>query len=84
VIRFAAWCAAVALSAGALAQSAAYPAKPVRVVVPFPPGGPTDVVGRLLAQKLGESTGQNFFVENRAGGNATIGANEVAKSAADG
>ena len=65
----------------ALAQ---YPAKPVRIVVPFPPGGPTDVVGRLLAQKMADSTGQGFVVENRAGGNATIGANEVAKSAADG
>lgn len=65
----------------ALAQ---YPARPVRVVIPFPPGGPTDVVGRLLAQKMAESTGQGFVIENRAGGNATIGANEVAKSPADG
>lgn len=67
----------------ALAQ-AQYPAKPVRVVIPFPPGGPTDVVGRLLAQKMAESTGHSFLVENRAGGNATIGASEVAKSAPDG
>ncbi|MSQ54160.1 MAG: tripartite tricarboxylate transporter substrate binding protein [Betaproteobacteria bacterium] len=74
---------ALALLASAAAW-AQYPAKPVKVVVPFPPGGPTDVVGRFLAQKLGEQTGQNFLVENRAGGNATIGANEVAKSAADG
>ena len=66
-----------------LAQ-AQFPAKPVRVVIPFPPGGPTDVVGRLLAQKMSESTGQNFVIENRAGGNATIGAAEVAKSPADG
>ncbi len=65
----------------ALAQ---YPARPVRVVIPFPPGGPTDVVGRLLAQKMAESTGQGFVIENRAGGNATIGASEVAKSPADG
>lgn len=65
-------------------SQAQYPAKPVRVVIPFPPGGPTDVVGRLLAQKLTEQTGQNFLIENRAGGNATIGSNEVAKSAADG
>ncbi|MBC7802767.1 MAG: tripartite tricarboxylate transporter substrate binding protein [Candidatus Parcubacteria bacterium] len=64
--------------------SAQYPARPVKVVIPFPPGGPTDVVGRLLAQKLTEQTGQNFLIENRAGGNATIGSNEVAKSAADG
>jgi tripartite-type tricarboxylate transporter receptor subunit TctC len=65
-------------------SQAQYPAKPVKVVIPFPPGGPTDVVGRLLAQKLTEQTGQNFLIENRAGGNATIGSNEVAKSAADG
>ena len=63
---------------------AQYPARPVKVVIPFPPGGPTDVVGRLLAQKMADSTGQGFVIENRAGGNATIGANEVAKSAADG
>lgn len=63
---------------------AQYPAKPVKVVIPFPPGGPTDVVGRLLVQKLTEQAGQNFLIENRAGGNATIGANDVAKSAADG
>lgn len=75
--------AAAALGAGGLAQ-AQYPAKPVRVVIPFPPGGPTDVIGRLLAQKMGESTGQNFVIENRAGGNATIGSNEVARSPADG
>lgn len=66
------------------ASQAQYPAKPVKIIIPFPPGGPTDVVGRLLAQKLGEQTGQNFLIENRAGGNATIGSNEVAKSAADG
>lgn len=71
----------VLLAAPVCAQ---YPARPVKVVIPFPPGGPTDVVGRLLAQKLTEQTGQNFLIENRAGGNATIGSNEVAKSAADG
>jgi tripartite-type tricarboxylate transporter receptor subunit TctC len=73
--------AALAMLGAAHAQ---YPAKPVRMVIPFPPGGPTDVVGRLLAQKMGEQLGQNVLVENRAGGNATIGSNEVAKSAADG
>lgn len=65
-------------------SQAQYPVKPVKIVLPFPPGGPTDVVGRLLAQKLTEQAGQNFLIENRAGGNATIGSNEVAKSAADG
>ena len=66
----------------ALAQ--AYPDKPVRVIIPFPPGGTLDTVGRLLAQKLGEQTGQSFIVDNRPGGNATIGANNVAKAPADG
>lgn len=80
----AAWCAALGAALACTVAEGQYPAKPVRVVIPFPPGGPTDVVGRLLAQKMAESMGQGFVVENRAGGNATIGANEVAKSAADG
>ena len=66
----------------ALAQ--AYPAKPVRVIIPFPPGGTLDTVGRQLAQKLGEQMGQNFIVENKPGGNGTIGADAVAKAPADG
>lgn len=61
-----------------------YPNKPVRVIIPFPPGGTLDTVGRLLALKLGEQTGQSFVVENRPGGNATIGSVAVAKSPADG
>ncbi|ABM38735.1 Bug family tripartite tricarboxylate transporter substrate binding protein [Polaromonas naphthalenivorans] len=70
------------LPATALAQS--YPSKPVRVIIPFPPGGTLDTVGRQLAQKLSEQMGQPFVVENRAGGNGTIGADAVAKSPADG
>jgi len=73
--------AAIAGSA-ALAQS--YPAKPVRLIVPFPPGGNTDVLGRLMAQKLSEALGQQFFVENRAGGAGTVGADAAAKAPADG
>ena len=69
-------------SGGAFAQ--AYPNKPVRVIIPFPPGGTLDVVGRMLAQKLGEQMGQTFIVENRAGGNGTIGSDAVAKAPADG
>ena len=76
--------AALGCALACAVAEAQYPAKPVRVVIPFPPGGPVDVLGRLLAQKMAESTGQGFVVENRAGGNATIGANEVAKSVADG
>ena len=52
----------------------AYPAKPVRVVVPWPPGGANDIVGRIVAQKLSEQTGQQFVIENRGGANGTIGA----------
>ena len=61
-----------------------YPNKQVRVIIPFPPGGTLDTVGRLLAQKLGEQTGQTSVVENRPGGNGTIGADAVAKATADG
>ena len=73
----------LAAVAGA-AYAQAWPNKPVRVVIPFPPGGTLDTVGRLLAQKLGEQTGQTFLVENRPGGNGTIGADNVAKAPADG
>ena len=66
----------------AFAQS--YPARPVHIVVPFPPGGSTDVVARLIAQKLTDSLGQTVVVENRAGGNAIIGTEYSAKAAADG
>lgn len=73
------------LTTEAKAQAAsAYPNKPVRVIIPFPPGGTLDAVGRQLAQKLSEQLGQNFIVENKAGGNGTIGADAVAKATADG
>ena len=72
----------LALGAGACAQ--AYPAKPVTIIIPFPPGGTLDVVGRMLAQKLGEQMGQTFVVENRAGGAGTIGGVAVMKAPADG
>ena len=76
----------VALAAGsASAQSAAsFPDKPVKFIIPFPPGGTLDRVGRMLAQKLGDQFGHNFVVENRAGGNGIIGADAVAKAPADG
>ena len=62
----------------------AYPARPVRLVVPYAPGGPSDIVGRILGQKLGEILPQPIVVENRAGGSATIGTASVAKATADG
>ncbi len=62
----------------------AYPAKPVRIIVPFGAGGGTDIQGRLLAQKFQTSMGQNFLVENRAGASGLIGAEFVARAPADG
>jgi len=62
----------------------AYPNRPIKVIIPFPPGGTLDIVGRMLAQKLSEQMGQQFVVESRPGGNATIGSAAVAKSPADG
>jgi tripartite-type tricarboxylate transporter receptor subunit TctC len=78
-------CAALALAAvpAAFAQ-APYPTKPVKLVVAFTPGGPTDVVARLLAQKLTQKWGQQVIVENKAGAAGVIGSEYVAKSAPDG
>ncbi len=74
--------AGIALACAAQAQP--YPSKPVTMIIPFPPGGTLDVVGRLLASKLGEQMGQVFVVENRPGGAGTIGAIAVQKAPADG
>ena len=76
---------AACLAATAFTASAQpYPNRPLKIIIPFPPGGTLDIVGRMLALKLGEQTGQQFVVENRAGGNATIGATAVVKPPADG
>jgi tripartite-type tricarboxylate transporter receptor subunit TctC len=75
---------ALALAAAGSGFAQAYPNKPVRIVIPFPPGGTLDYVGRMLAQKLGEQMGQAFVVDNRAGGNGVIGGDVVSKSPADG
>jgi tripartite-type tricarboxylate transporter receptor subunit TctC len=74
--------ASVLAAPGALAQT--YPTRPVRVIIPWPPGGSNDVVGRLVLQKLTQSLGQQFVVDNRAGAAGSIGAELVAKAAPDG
>src|SRR5207249_1241382 len=73
---------ALAISASALAQG--YPAKPVRMIVAYPPGGGTDIVGRVVAQKLGETLGQSVLVENRGGASGNIGTELAARAAPDG
>ena len=76
--------AACMAAAGLPALAQAWPSRPVRVIIPFPPGGTLDAVGRQLAQKLQEQLGQPFVVENRPGGNGTIGPDVVVKAPADG
>jgi tripartite-type tricarboxylate transporter receptor subunit TctC len=75
--------AVTALQAGSL-QAQTYPAKPIRVMVPFPPGGSTDIVARIVAQKLSAQLGQQMVIENRGGAGGTLGTAVVAKAAADG
>ena len=80
---FSAWVGLFVLAcSGVWAQQ--YPSKPVRVVIVFPPGGATDIVGRIVFQKVGEQMNQQFIIDNRAGAGGTIGAALVAKSPPDG
>jgi tripartite-type tricarboxylate transporter receptor subunit TctC len=82
IIRMFALCAALLVPASALAQQ--YPSKPVRVIIPFPAAGVTDIAGRLIAQKLSERIGQQFYVENIAGAGGNIGMGTAAKAPGDG
>ncbi|MGH8845888.1 MAG: tripartite tricarboxylate transporter substrate-binding protein, partial [Polaromonas sp.] len=74
--------AAAVASPAVLAQS--YPARPVKLVVPFPAGGATDILARALSQRLGEKIGQAVLVDNRPGAGGTIGADAASKAPADG
>lgn len=69
---------------GVAAAAYAFPTKPVKIIVAFPPGGGTDIVARLLAQRLGEAWGQAVIVENRAGASGTVGTEAAARADPDG
>jgi tripartite-type tricarboxylate transporter receptor subunit TctC len=76
--------AAVLSVVSRMARAQSYPSKPVRVIVPFAPGGPTDVFARLIAQKLSEHFGKQFFVENIGGAGGNVGTGRVAQAVPDG
>jgi tripartite-type tricarboxylate transporter receptor subunit TctC len=77
-------CVLCAAAVAANVHADAYPARPIRMIVAFPPGGGTDIVGRMLAQKLGETLGQNVIVENHGGAGGNIGTELAARAAPDG
>jgi len=77
-------CVALLLAAPGLVAAQAYPSKPLRIIIPFPPGGATDLTGRYIGQKLGEAFGQQVIPDNRPGANGTIGLELTAKAAPDG
>ena len=76
--------AALLAAGGVRAQAAGWPTRPVKVVIGYPPGGSTDVAGRLLADRLGRKLGQQFVVDNRAGASGTVAAQSVARADPDG
>jgi tripartite-type tricarboxylate transporter receptor subunit TctC len=90
IVAIAAACAAVMLAATGHAQNApsaaapAYPTRQVRIIVPYPAGGPTDVIARVVAQHLSESLGQNFFVENLTGASGVVGTGTAGNAPGDG
>jgi tripartite-type tricarboxylate transporter receptor subunit TctC len=81
---FRSFLALLAVAAGVAAHAQTWPTKPVKIIVPFAAGGPADIYARVIAQKLGESMGQAFIVEDKPGAGSLIGTEAVAKSAPDG
>jgi tripartite-type tricarboxylate transporter receptor subunit TctC len=84
VLQVSAAAAPLVMGAGTASAQAAYPARPVKVVIPYPPAGGADTVGRIVFQKLGEMWGQQFVIDNRGGAGGTIGAAVAAKADRDG
>lgn len=84
ITRRAALAAPIILPAGVLAQGAAFPDRPIRIIVPFPPGGSNDVVARVLQPRLQEALGRPVVVDNRGGASGSVGAGEAARAAPDG
>jgi len=84
ILRASKACVLAALALSAAAHAEVYPAKPIRMIVAYPPGGGTDIVGRMVAQKLGETLGQGVVVENRGGASGNIGTELAARAAPDG
>ena len=76
--------AAALPAVSALAWTQDYPTRPVRVIVPYAPGGPTDIFGRLIAQSLSEHLGKQFYVENIGGAGGNVGMGQAARAAPDG
>jgi tripartite-type tricarboxylate transporter receptor subunit TctC len=84
IARLLAGCGALVIAGAALAQSPGYPDRPVKIVVPFAAAGPTDVVARLIAQKLSDKFGQQFYIENVAGAGGNLGMGAAARAPGDG
>jgi tripartite-type tricarboxylate transporter receptor subunit TctC len=84
IARVLAGCAGLAFAGSALAQTGGYPDRPVKIIVPFAAGGPTDVMARLIGQKLAEKFGQQFYVENMAGAGGNLGMGAAARAPGDG
>jgi tripartite-type tricarboxylate transporter receptor subunit TctC len=84
IVRLLVGCGALVIAGAALAQSPGYPDRPVKIIVPFAAAGPTDVVARLIAQKLSDKFGQQFYIENVAGAGGNLGMGAAARAPGDG